>query len=317
MGQQDWAPDFLGPGFEARALGDGSHGPLGVLVRHMPAGPADPEAPPHAPLVYVHGWSDYFFNAELARFSSSRGRPLYALDLPGHGRSLAGPGTPGFVGSSGHYLESVGAAVQAASEASGVEPVLMGHSAGGLAAALFAQREPGALAGLVLSSPWLVPHLGDRPARVLEGVLGRAARTRPEAPIPLPPRGHYWRAVAREAGGEWDLDAALRPRHAFPVRVGWLHGVLEAQRSLRAGPAIEVPTLLLASASSDLGLFWRERMRRTDAVLPVGPMLLAAGALCRRLEVARIEGGLHDVLLSAPGVRREAYARLAQWLEGV
>jgi alpha-beta hydrolase superfamily lysophospholipase len=30
----------------------------------------------------------------------------------------------------------------------------------------------------------------------------------------------------------------------------------------------------------------------------------------------RIDGGLHDVFLSSPDVRADAYARLARWIKG-
>ena len=326
-----WTPDFLGEGAEAAPLGHGPSGSLGTLVRYRrPGVSADGGAAASRTmddavgpggrarsLVYVHGWSDYFFNLELARFAAGLGLAFFALDLPEHGRSIGHGTVPGFVGSAEHYLESVGAAVRAAAAETGSSPVLMGHSTGGLAAALFAQRSPREASGLVLSSPWLAPHGGPLAGRVLEAALGPASARWPRASLPLPPRGFYWRAVAKEAGGEWDLRSDLRPRNAFPVRVGWLHGVLEAQRALRAGPRISMPALLLASSASDTGLVWREHMRSRDAVLSIAPMRRAAAALCTDLEEAIIEGGLHDVLLSAPAVRHAAYARLGSWLGAV
>ncbi|WP_077487917.1 alpha/beta fold hydrolase [Sinomonas mesophila] len=311
-----WSPDFLGDGVEAAPLGRGPSGPLGILVRYRgPQGAGGDDA--GRALVYVHGWSDYFFNLELARFADGLGLRFFALDLPEHGRSIGHGTVPGYVGSAEHYLESVDAAVRAAADESGGSPVLMGHSTGGLAAALFAQRRPGELSGLVLSSPWLVPHGGPVAGRVLEAALQPASARWPRARLPLPPRGYYWRAIAKEAGGEWELRSDLRPRNAFPVRVGWLHGVLEAQRALRSGPRIALPALLLASGASDTGLLWREEMRSRDAVLNVAPMRRAAAALCADLDEAIVEGGLHDVLLSAPAVRSEAYARLGAWLARV
>lgn len=318
-----WTQDFLGRGVESAPLGRGRHGGLGTLVRFDPAeAPSGPQERPagqraEGALLYVHGWSDYFFNLELAHFADAHGYRFYALDLPEHGRSLAGGELPGFVGSAEHYLESLGAAVAAARADSGARPVLMGHSTGGLAAALYAQRSPGQLTGLVLSSPWLVAHGGTAAGRVLEAALRPVSVRWPRQQIPLPSRGYFWRAVAKEAGGEWELREDLRPRNAFPVRLGWLHGVLEGQRLLRSGPRIELPSLLLASTTSDTGPLWRERMRERDAVLPIAPMRRAAAELCVQLEEALVEGGLHDVLLSPAPVRNEAYGRLGRWLEGL
>ncbi|MDQ4501092.1 alpha/beta hydrolase [Sinomonas sp. ASV322] len=311
---EQWGPDFLGPGFEQRALGDGATA-IGTLVRHRlrptTAGSSGPA------LVYVHGWSDYYFNTELARFASDHGWRFYALDLPEHGRSLRPGGRPGFVPSAAHYLLSIGAAIDVVRDEGDGPMVLMGHSTGGLAVALEAQRRPERLAGLVLSSPWLAPYGGRTAGAMLEWALGPNADARPERIIPLPPRGHYWRAIARQAGGEWDVREDLRPRAAFPVRVGWLRGVLAAQRELADGPRIAVPALLLASTRSDTGLVWREHMRSRDAVLAIAPMRRAAAAVCASLDEVLVDGGLHDVLLSAPAVRREAYVRLGAWLDAL
>jgi hypothetical protein len=79
-----WRPDVLGEGFEQLEL------PLGVddegevvatLVRHRPNAasrfrwPWQSErcAASGADVLYVHGWSDYFFNPELAAFWSGAG----------------------------------------------------------------------------------------------------------------------------------------------------------------------------------------------------------------------------------------------------
>ncbi|WP_171041248.1 alpha/beta hydrolase [Sinomonas susongensis] len=327
---EDWRADFLGAGFEQRALLADS-GPAGTLVRfvHSAAGRDDGDSARARPavqntallcdtaLLYVHGWSDYYFNTELAEFAVARGWRFYALDLPEHGRSLRPGGRPGYVPSAEHYLESIEAALDAVEGEGATRVVLMGHSTGGLAVALEAQRRPERLSALVLSSPWLVPHGGRTAGRMLELALAARATANPDQVIPLPSRGYFWRAVAREAGGEWDLREDLRPRTAFPIRAGWLYGVLSAQRELLAGPRIAIPAVLLASTRSDTGLIWREHMRWRDAVLAIGPMRRAARAVCQSLDELLVEGGLHDVLLSAPSVRRGAYARLGAWFDSV
>ena len=39
-------------------------------------------------VLFLHGWSDYFFNVELARFWGGQGFEFFALDMHNHGRSL-------------------------------------------------------------------------------------------------------------------------------------------------------------------------------------------------------------------------------------
>lgn len=94
-----------------------------------------------APLVLIHGAGGNLMHwpGELRRLP---GRTVYALDLPGHGRS-GGAGRTEI----GAYAE----AVRGWAEALGLPAlVLAGHSMGGAVAQEFALRYPGRLAGLVL-----------------------------------------------------------------------------------------------------------------------------------------------------------------------
>ena len=64
-----WRPDVLGDGFEARRLHltpDDEGEVVATLVRYAP--PTDEPVRASRVVLYVHGWSDYFFQTELARF---------------------------------------------------------------------------------------------------------------------------------------------------------------------------------------------------------------------------------------------------------
>lgn len=102
---------------------------------------------------------------------------------------------------------------------------------------------------------------------------------------------------------------------AFPVRAGWLNAVLGGHARVARGLALDIPVLVLLSHTSATGLAWSEKMRRADAVLDVDIIAARALALGRTVTVERIEGGLHDVFLSPPAVRTDAYARLDRWLQ--
>ncbi|MCU1573818.1 MAG: alpha/beta hydrolase [Micrococcaceae bacterium] len=334
-----WQPDVLGPGYESATLEtplpDGGVR-VATLVRHLPAQPA----PTDRVVLFLHGWSDYFFNRELAAFWADEGFSFYALDLHNHGRSLRPSSLGGYVGDLSEYdleLEHALAVIlrmpghadgpvappknptgsrQAGSPAARVEPavVLMGHSTGGLVAAWWAGRHPGRVTHLVLNSPWLEFHGSPLLRRALSASLRPIARRWPEARVPLPERNFYWRSISTSAGGEWELDDRMRPPGAFPVRVGWLQAVLAAQRELSRGLRIDVPVLVLLSARSLNGMLWREAMRRADAVLDVRTMADRARTLGGNVSLETIDGGLHDVLLSPPPVRQEAYRRLHAWI---
>lgn len=315
----EWQQDILGADFESHAFR--ATGPDGVertatLVRFRPALRKLPPSPGRRKAVlFLHGWSDYFFNVDLARFWSTAGYDFYALDMHNHGRSLRPDFPGGYVADLTDYDAEIDAAFRLIGQ-DGADPslTLMGHSTGGLVAALWASRHPGRVSRLILNSPWLEMHGSSLVRRAASRMVAPVARFRPEAVLRLPERGFYWRTISSSADGEWTLDDRYRPPMAFPVRAGWLNAVLAGHSKVARGLNIDVPILVLLSSGSANGLFWSEEMRRTDAVLDVNIIGARALTLGRTVTVERIDGALHDVFLSPAPVRADAYARLARWL---
>lgn len=330
----EWQTDILGEDFENcafQATGpDGTMRPA-TLVRHVPRGGLNDggaaAAKPQPAVLFLHGWSDYFFNVELAEFWTARGFRFYALDMHNHGRSLR-PETPGgYVAHLDDYDAEISEAISmiradagnhSASSNSHVRTpvVLMGHSTGGLIAALWVNDHPGTVQNLVLNSPWLEMHRSPLVRRAARTVVEPLARLRPEAVLRLPERGFYYRSISSSAEGEWLIDDKYRPPLAFPVRAGWLRAVLSGHSKVARGLRIDIPVIVLMSGASANGMVWQELMRRSDAVLDVNTMALRAIALGRSVTLERIDGALHDVFLSAGPVRADAYGRLARWIRG-
>jgi len=315
-----WQPDILGDGFEATsfvATGDDGVARTATLVRYRPAAvPAAKASGRRRAVLFLHGWSDYFFNVELAGFWADRGYEFYALDMHNHGRSLRPDSPGGYVANLADYDAEISKSIGIIGADGPHELTLMGHSTGGLVAALWVSGHPGTVSHLILNSPWLEMHGSSLVRRAASTMVGPMARFRPEAILRLPERGFYWRTISSSAEGEWALDDRYRPPMAFPLRAGWLSAVLAGQAKVARGLQIEVPILVLLSRGSANGPFWTEEMRRTDAVLDVNIIALRALTLGRSVTVERIDGALHDVFLSPAGVRTDAYARLARWLRG-
>lgn len=316
----EWHSDILGSGFEScsfEARGADGVARKATLVRHMPAsGPA----PAQGAVLFLHGWSDYFFNVDLAAFWSRQGFRFYALDMHNHGRNLQDDSTGGYVEHLHDYDAEIGAAIGMirSDHPDGEVPLtLMGHSTGGLVAALWASRNPGTVQFLVLNSPWLEMHGSSLVRKAAQFMVAPVARLRPLTVLRLPERGFYYRSISSKAEGEWAVDEKYRPPYAFPLRAGWLSAVLSGHTEVARGLAIDIPILVLLSGASANGMIWRESMRHSDAVLDVNIMALRAMTLGRSVTLERIDGGLHDVFLSAPPVRQDAYARLARWIRGV
>lgn len=321
----EWQPDILGDGFEActfQAGGTDGVQRTATLVRFRPDTEERSGVSPRRTVLFLHGWSDYFFNVDLAQFWTRRGYEFYALDMHNHGRSLR-PETPGgYVGNLADYDPEIAAAIAIIRADTGstaahlASLALMGHSTGGLVAALWVSNHPGQASQLVLNSPWLEMHGNSLVRRAASTMVGPVARFRPEAVLRLPERGFYWRTISSSADGEWALDDRIRPPMAFPLRAGWLSAVLAGHAKVASGLGIGIPILVLLSQGSANGPFWSEEMRRTDAVLDVNVIALRALTLGHSVTVERIEGALHDVFLSPAKVRADAYARLSRWLRG-
>lgn len=317
-----WVADVL-PGCSRRTLplGDDEEGPFCATLVRFEEHP-EPDAPEaevselKAPVLHLHGWSDYFYNLPLARLWAEQGHPFYALDLRRYGRSLREGQTPGYIEDLAHY----DADLEAALEVIGAEhpqaplPLVQAHSTGGLIAALWAQRRPDRAGALVLNSPWLeVP--GDVPARTaLEGLLTPLSHLNPRRAMKLPVMDNYWKSLSDQAHGEWSLHPRWRPRGSFPMTAGWLKAVLAGHRAVYEGLHLEMPVLVLLSAASKYRRQWSEELLEHDSVLDVDLLARRATKLGRHVTVVRLRRALHDVFASEAAVRQEAFDEVSRWL---
>jgi arylsulfatase A-like enzyme/pimeloyl-ACP methyl ester carboxylesterase len=99
------------------------------------------------PLVLIHGWSEdsYSMSRQLEYFGKTR--RVLAIDLPGHGRSIA---PSGIEGNAAHTMAAYADQVAAAMDRAGLQnAVLIGHSNGAVVAREFARRHPDRAAGIV------------------------------------------------------------------------------------------------------------------------------------------------------------------------
>ncbi|WP_223693944.1 alpha/beta hydrolase [Leifsonia poae] len=322
--QTKWQPDVLGAGFEQLTLPlepDAEGEVVATLVRYAP-GPRlsdvhferDPAA--HTDVLYVHGWSDYFFQKELAEYWHRMGARFYALDLRKYGRSLRRWQTPGYVENLTTYDEEIEAALAVIGQTGGRRLVLFGHSTGGLTLSLWVNRHPGRADALVLNSPWLEFQARSAGRAALAPIVGLQARVDPRAAMPNVDLGFYTRTVSATMDGEWDYDLDWRPPRGFVVHSGWLSAVLAGHAQVAAGLAIDAPVLTMASARSTISPRWTPEMMSSDIVLVVDDIARRALSLAPTVTVTRIDGALHDIFLSKEPVRKEAYGRMTRWLRG-
>jgi alpha-beta hydrolase superfamily lysophospholipase len=306
--------DILGDAYGRRTLDLGSddEGPVvATLISRRPSRPTG------RAVLYVHGYVDYFFQTHVADFFVDRGIHFYALDLRKYGRSLLPHQTPNFVRDIAEYYPELDEAVRIIREEDGYERLLIdAHSTGGLITALWAHRvrDAGLVEGLFLNSPFFqfnVPWL----TRQTLGPLSQAvSRMRPYATIPRGVSLAYGHSIHADHHGEWRYDLAWKPLNGFPVRMAWLAAIRSAHAQLHQGLDIQVPVLVACSSRSYRRATWAEAAMTADAVLDVEHIAGYASRLGRHVTIVRVDGGMHDLTLSAAPVRERVFAELDRWL---
>ncbi|WP_246833531.1 alpha/beta hydrolase [Williamsia sp. 1138] len=337
MASSRWQPDVLGPDFSALTfdLGndpDGEGQITATLVRHEQGAAAT------AAVLYVHGFTDYFFQRPLAEFFAQRGYAFYALDLRKCGRSQRPGQTPHHITDLAMYDAELGLAAAEINAATGGRPLLVAaHSTGGLITTLWLDRlrrgldrlrrgldrlhrDPGAAGptGLVLNSPWF--DLQGAPILRSAGttVVNSVARVRPLATIPRKIAGAYGESLHNSVHGEWEYDLNYKPLHGYPVTFGFLSAVRRGHATLHRGLDIGVPSLVLHSDATTLeGPAADGRtphIDTADGVLDTRQIARWTGCLGNRVSAVPVPGARHDVFLSRQGARDTAYTELDNWL---
>ncbi|MFZ4078893.1 MAG: alpha/beta hydrolase, partial [Microbacteriaceae bacterium] len=119
-----WQEDVLRTGFEMRelSLGKDSEGDVVATLVRAPAPMTRRAYLPwtstrrvaeNTDVLYVHGWSDYFFQDHVAQFWRNEGAQFYALDLRKYGRSIRPGQTLGYVDNLEIYDADIEAAIDA------------------------------------------------------------------------------------------------------------------------------------------------------------------------------------------------------------
>ncbi len=311
-----WVADAVVPGFERariglpraeRAPGDPEGLLTASLIRHHPARR-------RRALLYVHGWSDCFYQAHLADEVESWGMDFHALDLRRYGRNLVDGQMAGWITDLSEYDQEIDAAMSII-RAEHDEVTIMGHSTGGLIVPLWVARHPNRVDGVILNSPW-IDLQGSAMTRLVAGPVTKAVKQASATTVmPLPSHDNFGRSVRREFGGEWDIPFEKSHGDVFVVRAGWLNAVLAGHARVEEGLGIDVPILTMLSARSDLSSTWNESMRGADTVLDVERLAAASVHLGGHLTLVRVTGGLHDLVLSAPPVRAEVFAQMRRWVK--
>jgi alpha-beta hydrolase superfamily lysophospholipase len=308
-----WTPDILS-GFEQFRLtgmtaSDGPPDPVLVRKRcHQPSARA---------VLYLHGYTDYFFQSHLADFYNRQGLHFYAVDMRRHGRSIKTQQLPNYTADIDEYLEDVDAAISQLQASEGIDWLLLnGHSTGGLVAALYAHRgrQRGGIKAVFLNSPFFAMNLLPWQAKYAVPLLAAMGKVFPQLPTP-PLTALYGQSLHVSQHGQWQYNTQWKPIRGFPVLAGWLRAIHHAQRELAKGLNLGCPVLLLHAGRSTWPTRFGPAAMTSDIVLNVQDMVRLAPRLGQRVTVHAIEDGIHDLCLSQPVPRQAFFDALQDWLD--
>ncbi|GAA1480465.1 alpha/beta hydrolase [Gordonia sinesedis] len=323
-----WEPDRLLDRYQTRTIDlgpdpDGEDPITATLVRR----PVDGAIPVRGAVLYVHGFTDYFFHEPLADHFAALGYAFYALDLRKCGRSLMAQHTPHYTSDLAVYDDELGRSLDTiADEHGATTPVLVAaHSTGGLITSLWLDRlrrtDPARHArvqGLLLNSPWLDLQ-GDPILRspVVTAVIKALAAVWPKATLPKELSSAYGESIHDSVHGEWSFDLTMKPLGGFPVTFGFLDAVRDGHRALHRGIDVGVPVLVLRSDKTYFGRRYSDATDTADVVLDVTQIARWSGSLGDRVRVVPIADARHDVFLSVRPAREAAYRAVDAWLTDV
>ncbi|MCM1067348.1 MAG: alpha/beta hydrolase [Muribaculaceae bacterium] len=307
----NWKSDILGHGFEQASVDQPADrdGAVRCTVVRKQAATACRRA-----VLYLHGFSDYFLQKEMADTFVDAGYSFYAVDLRRYGRSLL-PGQKMFAVRDLHeYFADIAAGVSAMRADGITEAVLIGHSTGGLTASLYMSESPDPIfKALVLNSPFLAWNLPAAVRRFAIPMVSALARLFPHMRVHQRPDRGYAESLSADYGGEWTYRKEWKPDILPDPDAAWVRAVDRAQKQLRRR-TISVPVLLMHSADSVRPGDAKEKYKRADAILDVESIARYGRALGGNVTELTFEGGLHDLVLSRPKVREQVYKAMLDWL---
>ena len=313
VAQGGWEPDVLGDGYECRRVEQGkdySGRVVSTVIRKL----APDSVNTAKAVLYVHGFNDYFFQAEMGNEFVDHGYDFYAVDLRKYGRSFLQGQRRFECRSLDEYFPDVDSALVDIKRSGVHEVVLMGHSTGGLISAYFmAKNRRPDIKALVLNSPFLDWDLGWMEKIV--PVVAWWGGLFPNTPVRQGDSTEYAESLLKKYHGEWTYDTGWKLVHSPDVTAGWVRAIDKAQKALRDGKArIEVPVLLMVSACKAADADMARKYKGGDAVLDPEDIRRYGCMLGPHVTCLKVYGGLHDLVLSSPAVRTALYDKIFAWL---
>ena len=312
---QEYKPDILGNGFEQKTLNfpnDYEGKVTATVIRKKAASPAKKA------VLYIHGFNDYFFQAQMAEKFNEKGFDFYALDLRKYGRSYLPHQTFNNVRNLDEYNAEIDEALKIIAAENHNKILLAGHSTGGLITTRYLKYHPENpnIAGLWVNSPFYDFNMGFLAKKIGVRIISGLGKHHPDTKIGGGFSTFYGESLHKDFKGEWNYDLKLKPNANGKVNFGFIRAIHRAQKDIR-NAELKVPVLVMHSEKSGYPKVWNEEVTSTDIILNVKYIHKNAENFRGNVTVIPVKGGIHDLVLSRKPVREKVYNELFSWLQKI
>lgn len=268
-------------------------------------------------VLYIHGFSDYFFQTEMAEQFNQHGYDFYALDLRKYGRSKLPHQKFYYLLDLREYDAEITKALEIIGQENHNQVLLAGHSTGGLITTLYAAHYPDhrLIKALWTNSPFYDFYKSVIEKKIGIPLLSEVGERLPNAKFPSGLNQWYTPSLHKDFYGEWDFNLNWKPKSLPFVHLCFVNAIHKAQKEIHRGISLNIPTLIMHSHQSKYPKKWGVDAQQSDVILDVKDMTHNAKKMTGDVQTLAIKNGLHDLVLSAPPVRKKVYEDLFSWLE--
>lgn len=266
-------------------------------------------------ILYIHGFNDYFFQEEMAKWFNEKGFNFYALDLRRYGRSHLSSQKLNDIRNLKLYYEEINSVLEIIKEEHNTHTLLMGYSTGGLIVTLYAKDNPTSLYydGLILNSPFFDFNISKFSKKLLP-LLCYIGKFIPKIKVSGGFDKKYGESLHKKYNGEWNYHLPWKPNIPPKVNLGWLNAIHSAHRELSNEFEIKKPILLLHSSRSNKENSDTKTIQSSDIILDIDDIIRVSKNMKGDIETVSIENGMHDLVLSTKPVRKMVYKIIENWI---
>ena len=267
-------------------------------------------------VLYLHGYNDYFFQDHIADWYLAQGYNFYALELRRYGRALLPEQKRYSLRRFTDYYEELDIAIDTIrNRHKNSFLMLNGHSMGGLISALYASDrvESKTIDLLFLNSPFFELNTGWIKRKILTPVLTFLGTFFPKMKLPVSDSPYYGHSIHKNFHGEWDYDLTLKLLQNKPD-AGWLRAIRKAHKKVHKGLSVSCPILVMISDKNGNEDIWDDLIHVSDVILRVEDIIKWSPVIGKNVDIITIPNAKHDVFLSYPTVRENAFEELEKWM---